>query len=237
MVLKKLSRSVAAVATAAMMVSPMMAMAANSPETAPTAKDLVADGKAEATFDEKGNVTSLTVVGNTDDGVLAISQNGGTAYLVIKGGKWDKDFDSVKNDVVTPVELGGEQFIAEDGVVLTTVNGIVTDAKGAYFVAAGRIVKEADQVASYEDPKEGTQWFVVKNGRVDVSFTGTKEFADKSGTGLFAAGRLIKEFSGVTDDGKDSYYVQNGVVRTDLNGDVVLPDGNHYQFKNGVLQK
>ncbi|MBR6848822.1 MAG: hypothetical protein IKM88_01115, partial [Lachnospiraceae bacterium] len=66
MVLKKLSKTMAAAATAAMMIaSPMMAMAANSPATVPTAQDLVDEGKAVVTFDEKGNVETLTVVGNT----------------------------------------------------------------------------------------------------------------------------------------------------------------------------
>ena len=233
MVLKKLSRSVAAVATAAMMVSPMMAMAANSPETAPTAKDLVDAGKAEATFDEKGNVASLKVVGNTDDGVLPISQNGGVAYLIIKGGEWDKTFTSKSGDTVKTVTVSGEEFIADQGVVMTWVNGAVTFADGAYFVAAGKIVKE-ETVAEYAG-----EWFAIKDGKVDTTVTGPKTFKDAKGTevtGLFAAGRMIKEFDGITDDGKNSYYVSSGIIRTDLNGVVATPIGS-FEFKNGVVVK
>ena len=233
MVLKKLSRSVAAVATAAMMVSPMIANAANSPETAPTAKDLVDAGKAEATFDEKGNVTSLKVVGNTDDGVLPITQNGGTAYLIIKNGEWDKTFTSKSGDTVKTVTVDGAEFVADQGVVMTWVNGAVTFQDGAYFVAAGKVVKE-ETVAEYAG-----EWFAIKGGKVDTTVTGPKTFKDANGTevtGLFAAGRMIKEFDGITDDGKNSYYVSSGVIRTDLNGVVATPIGS-FEFKNGVVVK
>ncbi len=236
MVLKKLSRSVAAVATAAMMVSPMMAMAANSPATVPTAQDLVDEGKAEVTYDDNNNVASLKVTdpaGAGKDGVLPITQNGGVAYLIIKGGEWDKSFSSKSGDVVTPVKVDGEDFIADQGVVMTWVSGLVTDAKGACFVAAGKIVKE-DTVAEYDG-----QWFVIKDGYVDASFKGAKTFKDANGTevtGLFAAGRMLKEFDGITDDGTNSYYVSSGIIRTDLNGVVPTPIGS-FEFKNGVVVK
>ena len=236
MVLKKLSRSVAAVATVAMMVSPMMAMAANSPAAAPTAKDLVDAGKAEVTFDENGNVASLKVTdpaGAGKDGVLPITQNGGVAYLIIKNGEWDKTFTSKQADKVTPVTVDGEDFIADQGVVMTWVNGAVTFADGAYFVAAGKIVKE-ETVAEYKG-----EWFAIKDGKVDTTVTGPKTFKDAKGTevtGLFAAGRMIKEFDGITDDGKNSYYVSSGIIRTDLNGVVATPIGS-FEFKNGVVVK
>ena len=243
MVLKKLSRSVAAVATAAMMVSPMMAMAAPSP-VVPTVDKLVEQGKATATFDEKtGALTSLTVVGNEDDGVLAVEIDNTVVFLVIKGGKWDTSFTSITGEkgkeVVTPVTLDGEDFIAEDGVVLTTVNGIVTDSQGAYFVAAGRIVKD-DTVAEYQG-----EWFAIKGGKVDATVTGPKTFKDAKGndvTGLFAAGRMIIEFSGFTDDGSKTYYVDEGVIRTDLTGGPITAKNGAGEtvtayIENGVVVK
>ena len=239
MVLKKLSKTMAAAATAAMMIaSPMMAMAANSPATVPTAQDLVDKGKAVVTFDEKGNVETLTVVGNTDDGVLPITQNGGVAYLIIKNGEWDKTFTSKQADKVTPVTVDGEDFIADQGVVMTWVNGAVTFADGAYFVAAGKIVKE-ETVAEYAG-----EWFAIKDGKVDTTVTGPKTFKDAKGndvTGLFAAGRLIKEFSGFTDDGSKTYFVEEGVIRTDLSGEVTGKNGAGETvtatIKNGVVVK
>ena len=239
MVLKKLSKTMAAAATAAMMIaSPMMAMAANSPATVPTAQDLVDEGKAVVTFDEKGNVETLTVVGNTDDGVLPITQNGGVAYLVIKGGEWDKSFTSKQADKVVTVTVDGADFIIDKGVVMTWVNGVVTFEDGAYFVAAGKIVKE-ETVAEYAG-----EWFAIKGGKVDTTVTGPKTFKDGKGndvTGLFAAGRLIKEFSGFTDDGSKTYFVEEGVIRTDLSGEVTGKNGAGETvtatIKNGVVVK
>ena len=242
MVLKKLSKTMAAAATAAMMIaSPMMAMAANSPATVPTAQDLVDEGKAVVTFDEEGNVASLTVIdpaGVGKDGVLPITQKGGVAYLIIKNGEWDKTFTSKKADKVTPVTVDGEDFIADQGVVMTWVNGAVTFADGAYFVAAGKIVKE-ETVAEYKG-----EWFAIKDGKVDTTVTGPKTFKDAKGndvTGLFAAGRMIKEFSGFTDDGSKTYFVEEGVIRTDLSGEVEgkMADGTVVKatIKNGVVVK
>ena len=235
MVLKKLSRSVAAVATAAMMVSPMMAMAANSPAVSPTVDQL--EGVESYTVDEKGNVTSLSLTDKTVNGPLDIMTPGGVAFLVIKNGEWDKTFSTTKgegeNAVVTPVEYDGAKFIADGGVIMTWVSGFVTDSTGAYFVAAGKVVEE-ETVAEYNG-----EWFAIKGGQVDTTVTGPKTFKDAEGTevtGLFAAGRMIKEFEGITDDGKNSYYVSSGVIRTDLNGPVVTPIGT-FEFKNGVVVK
>ena len=239
MVLKKLSRSVAAVATAAMMVSPMMAMAAPSP-VVPSVQDLVDQNKATATFDEEtGALTSLTVVGNTDDGVLPVKIDNTVVYLVIKGGQWDNAFTSKQGDDVVTVAVDGDQFIVDKGVVMTWVNGIVTYDEAAYFVAAGKVVMD-ETVAEYNK-----EWFAIKGGKVDTSFTGIKVFQDANGTnvtGLFAAGRLISEFSGFTTDTTGTmYFVEKGVVRTDLSGEVEgkLADGTVAKatIKNGVVVK
>ena len=66
---------------------------------------------------------------------------------------------------------------------------------------------------------------MVRNhgGKVDTTVTGPKTFKDAKGndvTGLFAAGRMIKEFSGFTDDGSKTYFVEEGVIRTDLSGEL-----------------
>lgn len=240
MVLKKLSKTMAAAATAAMMIgSPMMAMAANSP-VVPTVEKLVADGLATATFDEEtGALTSLTVVGNTDDGVLPVDIDGTVVYLVIKGGQWDNAFTSKQGDDVVTVTVDGDQFIVDKGVVMTWVNGIVTYDEAAYFVAAGKVVT-AETVAEYQG-----EWFAIKGGKVDTSVTGPKTFKDAKGndvTGLFAAGRLIKEFSGFTTDTTGTmYFVEEGVIRTDLSGEVEgkLEDGTVAKatIKNGVVVK
>lgn len=221
MVLNKLSKSFATVATVGMMVAnPMMAMAADSPTPNgdPTLEDLGSSVAYQK--DEQGNITELSIPGSTADGLLNVQiQPGVTVWFVIDDGVWDSAYTTTtknvegENVIVPYVRADGEEFICDGGIVQTWTDGIVTDAEGAYFVVAGHIRRDLNTFAVYDET-----WFAIKNGTVDQSVTGPRTFEDFDGnevTALFAAGRMLKEFTGVTDD----------------------PEGHHYEVEQGVIKR
>ncbi len=241
MVLKKLSKVFAATASVAMMASPMMAMATNSPALG-SVEGYEAAGIIETETDNSGNLTHIEFANSNATTVVVMEYKGALVPFAFENGEWNSNYSTQTNGgAITPYEdeaTGGE-FLVSGGIVMTWISGMVTDGSGTggYYVANGEIQKNAGFT-----PYEGC-WFVLKNGQVDKSFTGAKTFVDGEGrevTALFAAGRQITEFTGITDDGQgNSYLVVSGVIRTDVNGThTVSVDGSEanvatFTFENG----
>ena len=263
MALKKLSKAMAVTATAAMMVSPMMAMAAYSPIPEASVDDY-ANGDVDgvvATVDN-GVVTDLMIDQDHDgqpddvDTVVAIvGTDGKTYHFIVEDGRFSKNLNTTDgNGKINPYEIKNVEFasgtkdasfIVVDGVINESATGIIksADLTKSYYANAGMIQSDYTGLAwSYkgvtpaanEDPNK---WYVV-NGVIDQTKNGIFEVTDTNGvknTWLLHWGAVNQEYRGIINwnDGK-AYLVYDGMVFPSWTGTCTI-NGNAYEVNAGVI--
>ena len=245
MLMKKLSKSVAAVAAASMMLgSSMMAFAAPSEKVeVPTAEELEELGLVTVQRNDDGILVGLTMNNSDADSILTIEEAGETKVLVMKDGAWDptlSSYDEATN-TITPFEVEGAdgykaEYMVAGGTIITTGNGATIAADGkCYFLVDGRIAREAAKcLVSYDGA-----WFACENGMIDTTFTGEFDYVDSLGNpvkALIVNGRLATEANGlVVNFAGKNYFANSGVVMTELTSDSVVYGENIFEVVEGEI--
>lgn len=245
MLMKKLSKSVAAVAAASMMLgSSMMAFAAPSEKVeVPTAEELEELGLVTVERNEEGVLIGLTIDGSNEDSVLTIEEGGEAKALVMKGGVWDPTFSSYDEatNTITPFVVEGAdgykaEYMVAGGTIITSGNGATICADGkCYFLVDGRIAREAAKsLVEYNGA-----WFACENGMIDTEFSGEFDYVDGEGNAvkaLIVSGRLATEADGlVVGFAGKNYFANNGVVMTNLTSDSVIYGENIFEVVEGEI--
>ena len=150
---------------------------------------------------------------------------------LVKGedGKWYY----YKNDVWQSEYTGfvtfqGGQFWVTEGVVDTSLNGLINCPGDKWLFFAQGQVQKVTQMAEYAG-----QWFMIKNGELDVSANGLYDY--DGGKFAFAAGRLLKETNGIWQNPKDHvwYFLSQGQLQK-YTGTATY-DGATFELVDGVL--
>ncbi len=93
-----LKKAIAVAGAVGAMMCPMLANAADSPETTPTVDDVAKEGSVK--YDEEtGKVTSFEVADGVEDGYQEINLGNGPEMVYIKDGKYNAELDSTADFV------------------------------------------------------------------------------------------------------------------------------------------
>ena len=137
--------------------------------------------------------------------------------------------EGMVQNITDLVEYDGGKFFVVNGELADHVNGLQLIGETFYFLAQGQMQNHYG-FALYDG-----EWFYLNGGKLDTKATGLYNY--DGGTFLIAAGRLVKEHTGLAEvPGGDWYYVVEGQVRTDYTGHVSY-NGSIFYVVNGKLEK
>jgi hypothetical protein len=168
-------------------------------------------------------------------------------YAFLKHGNTDPE--ELKNGLV--LDADGEWRYYIGGKFQENYNGIVRYNGGSFFVANGKLCKDANGLnLNSADNK----WYFLSQGQVQTSYTGLAEYdgqwfsiqggvLDESveglvpyngGSFLFSAGRLRKDVSGLwgADTNGDFWYLAKGQAQTQYTG-LAEYDGSWFYVMGG----
>ncbi len=123
----------------------------------------------------------------------------------------------------------GGLFLVDGGNVKTNANGLWQDPHDTdtwYFCANGQVQLQYTGLAEY-----GGEWFYLENGVCDTTRSGPVTY--NGGTFIVAAGRLIKEYTGLIRH-RLWYFVVNGQVQTQYTG-LAQYDGEWFYVVEGHI--
>lgn len=145
-------------------------------------------------------------------------------------GKWYYYVKGEFKDTTGFVTFQGGEFWVTDGVVDTSLNGLVNCPGDKWLFFSQGQVQRVTQLATYAG-----KGFMVKNGELDVNANG---LYDVDGVKVaFAAGRWLTEVNGIWQNPKDGvwYFLAEGRVQN-YTGTATY-DGASFELVNGVLVK
>lgn len=132
-----------------------------------------------------------------------------------------------KSDKTGMITYDGAEFFVLNGVWQRNENGLKLVGDTFYFLSGG-VKQKHTGFASY-----GGKWFYLDGGVLDLNANGVYPYDGQSF--LIAAGRLVDEFSGLTQapDG-EWYYIAAGRVLTEFSGSISWL-GQQVNIQNGKL--
>jgi hypothetical protein len=136
----------------------------------------------------------------------------------------------VAKDTTGVVYYDGAQFYVVNGVLDTTVSGLVQNTEDGkwYMVAKGQVQSQYSGGAQYDG-----RWFYLTNGVLDTTANGLVAY--NGGTFLFAAGQLQNQVNGLWQDFDGTwYFLANGQVQSQHTG-VTVYDGAAFYVVDGKL--
>ncbi len=165
-------------------------------------------------------------------------------YYYLTDGKWD----SAYCDFVKPKNISGcdgEIWYVENGQVKFDKNSVIKDAAGTlgtkgagYYVVGSKVQTGYTGVANH---KNENGWWYIKNGAVDLSYTGFSsnkngDWYVEKGQVKFDKNSVIKDAAGALGKKGVWYYVAGSKVQTGYTGVANYKNENGWWYiKNGKV--